>query len=51
MGIEINPIVKLFEDLRHGHCWAGNNFKETLQGVDGVTAAHTLQQKVTASGI
>ena len=39
MGIEINRIVKLFEDLQHGDCWIGNNFKETLHGVDAAMAA------------
>ena len=33
MSIEINRIVKLFEDLQHGDCWIGNNFKETLHGI------------------
>jgi hypothetical protein len=42
MGIEINRIVKLFEDLQHGDCWIGNNFKTTLHGVDAVTAAHII---------
>ncbi len=44
MGIEINRMVKLFEALQHGDCWIGNNFKETLQGVDAVTAAHIISQ-------
>jgi len=42
MSIEINRIVKLFEDLQHGDCWIGNNFKETLHGVDAATAADTV---------
>ena len=39
MAIEINRIVKLFEALQHGDCWIGNNFKETLHGVDAAMAA------------
>ena len=42
MAIEINRIVKLFEALQHGDCWIGNNFKETLHGVDAVRAAHII---------
>jgi hypothetical protein len=42
MAIEINRIVKLFEALQHGDCWIGNNFKETLHGVDAATAADTF---------
>lgn len=42
MGIEINRIVKLFEGLQHGDCWIGNNFKETLHGLDAVMAADTI---------
>jgi uncharacterized damage-inducible protein DinB len=42
MGIEINRIVKLFEDLQHGDCWVGTNFKETLHGVDAAAAAKTI---------
>lgn len=39
MSIEINRIVKLFEDLQHGDCWIGNNFKETLHGITAAKAA------------
>ena len=39
MSNEINRIVKLFADLQHGDCWVGTNFKETLHGVDHVTAS------------
>jgi DinB superfamily len=42
MAIEINRIVKLFEDLQHGDCWVGNNFKETLNNVTAVMAATTV---------
>lgn len=42
MSIEINRIVKLFEDLQHGDCWIGNNFKETIHGVDALKAAKTI---------
>ncbi len=42
MGIEINRIVKLFEALQHGDCWIGNNFKETLHGVDAAMAADAI---------
>ena len=42
MAIEINRIVKLFEALQHGDCWIGNNFKETLHGVDAAMAADTI---------
>jgi hypothetical protein len=42
MGIEINRIVKLFEDLQHGECWIGNNFKATLHGVNATQAAKTI---------
>jgi uncharacterized damage-inducible protein DinB len=42
MGIEINRIVKLFEDLQHGDCWIGTNFKETLHGVDAALAAKAI---------
>jgi uncharacterized damage-inducible protein DinB len=42
MGIEINRIVKLFEDLQHGDCWIGTNFKETLYGVDAATASKII---------
>ncbi|MGC4104612.1 DinB family protein [Ferruginibacter sp.] len=45
MGIEINRIVKLFEDLQHGDCWIGNNFKETLQGVTAAMAAQDVVAK------
>ena len=41
MSIEINRIVKLFEDLQHGDCWIGNNFKETLHGITAAKAAAT----------
>ena len=39
MSIEINRIVKLFEDLQHGDCWIGNNFKDTLHGITAAKAA------------
>jgi hypothetical protein len=39
MAIEVNRIVKLFEDLQHGDCWIGNNFKDTLHLIDAATAA------------
>ncbi len=39
MSIEINRMLKLFADLQHGDCWAGTNFKETLQGVNAAKAA------------
>ena len=42
MSIEINRIVKLFEALQHGDCWIGNNFKETLHGVDVAKATATI---------
>jgi hypothetical protein len=42
MSIEINRIVKLFEDLQHGDCWIGNNFKETLHGVNAAMAQKTI---------
>ncbi len=42
MGIEINRILKLFADLQHGDCWIGNNFKETLHGVDAAMAAASI---------
>lgn len=42
MGIEINRIVKLYEDLQHGDCWIGNNFKETLHDIDAAKAAKTI---------
>ena len=42
MGIEINRILKLFADLQHGDCWIGNNFKDTLHGVNAVMAADTV---------
>jgi len=42
MAIEINRIVKLFENLQHGDCWIGTNFKETLHGVDAAMAADTI---------
>ncbi len=42
MAIEINRIVKLFEDLQHGDCWVGNNFKTTLHGVDALAAADSI---------
>ena len=41
MSIEINRIVKLFEDLQHGDCWIGNNFKDTLHGITAAKAAAT----------
>ena len=41
MSIEINRIVKLFEDLQHGDCWIGNNFKETLHGITAAKTAAT----------
>jgi uncharacterized damage-inducible protein DinB len=42
MAIEINRIVKLFENLQHGDCWIGNNFKTTLHGVDALAAADSI---------
>jgi len=45
MSIEINRIVKLFEDLQHGDCWIGTNFKDTLHGVDSLTAADSLSDE------
>ncbi len=42
MGIEINRILKLFAHLQHGDCWIGNNFKDTLHGVDAVMAADSI---------
>ncbi len=44
MGIEINRMVKQFEALQHGDCWIGNNFKETLHGVNANTATKTIWQ-------
>lgn len=42
MANEINRILKLFADLQHGDCWIGNNFKETLHGVDSINACKTI---------
>lgn len=44
MAIEINRIVKLFTDLQHGDCWIGNNFKQTLHGVDAAMAAESISE-------
>jgi uncharacterized damage-inducible protein DinB len=44
MSIEINRIVKLFADLQHGDCWIGNNFKQTLHGVDAITASAAIAE-------
>lgn len=45
MANEINRILKLFSDLQHGDCWIGNNFKETLHGVDAAKAAKTINRE------
>ena len=42
MANEINRILKLFAGLQHGDCWIGNNFKETLHGIDDVMALKTV---------
>ena len=42
MANEINRILKLFADLQHGDCWVGNNFKETLHGIDAGMAIKTV---------
>lgn len=42
MTTEINRILKLYADLQHGNCWIGNNFKDTLQGIDSVKAAQSI---------
>ena len=39
MSNEINRTVKLFTELQHGNCWIGNNFKETLHGIDANAAS------------
>src|SRR5579862_4229708 len=39
MPNEISRIQKLYTDLQHGESWIGNNFKETLYGIDAATAA------------
>ena len=45
---EINRILKLFADLQHGDCWIGNNFKETLHGVDYKKAMETISGKTNS---
>ncbi len=44
MANEINRILKLFADLQHGDCWIGNNFKETLHGIDDVMALQSVSE-------
>ncbi len=48
MANEINRILKLFADLEHGDCWIGNNFKETLHGVDAANACKTISGKTNS---
>lgn len=48
MANEINRILKLFADLEHGDCWIGNNFKETLHGVDAQTACKNISGKTNS---
>jgi uncharacterized damage-inducible protein DinB len=48
MANEINRILKLFADLEHGDCWIGNNFKQTLHGVDAVNACKNLEGKTNS---
>lgn len=42
MANELNRILKLFEDLQHGDCWIGNNFKEVLQGTNADMAVKKI---------
>lgn len=48
MANEINRILKLFADLEHGDCWIGNNFKETLHGVDSKKAMQSISGKTNS---
>lgn len=48
MGNEINRILKLFADLQHGDCWIGNNFKETLHGVNSQKAMLSISGKTNS---
>ncbi len=48
MGNEINRILKLFADLQHGDCWIGNNYKETLHGIDSKKAMTTIADKTNS---
>ena len=48
MANEINRILKLFADLQHGDCWIGNNYKETLHGIDSKKAMVTIGGKTNS---
>ena len=48
MANEINRILKLFADLEHGDCWIGNNFNETLHGIDCKKAMQSISGKTNS---
>ncbi len=49
MANEINRILKLFADLQHGDSWIGNNFKETLHGINAEKATKNIEGKTNST--